>query len=137
MMRRRRSRPRRPTGLEPGVPISRLEWSRKENEPRRPTTAKRLAALALAAVEAVLLTWLLAGPAFALKHVEVSGAHHLSSAEITRQAGLTGGGSVLGLDVDSIRRKLQELPWVRTATITPVLPDRVVIDVAEWRAVAA
>lgn len=136
-MRRRRSRPRRPSGLEPGVPLSRLEWSRRDTDPRRPPTAKRFLALVVAAVEAGLLIWLLAGPAFALKSVQVTGARHLTAGEVTKQAGLIEGASVLGLDVDTIRRKLQELPWVRAATVTPVLPDRVVIGIAEWRAVAA
>ena len=135
--RRRRSLPRREGRLEPGVPISRLEWSRREREPRRPPARLRALAGAAALLELVLVFWLLAGPTFGLRSIDVSGVHHLSAAQIRDATGIAGRPSVLGLDADTIRRKLEELPWVRTAAVTPVLPDRLEIDIQEWRAVAA
>ena len=134
--RRRRSLPRQQGRLEPGVPVSRLEWSRREREPQRaPAGGRALAAVAIV-LELIVLVWLLSGTPFALRSIDVSGVHHLSAAQVRLATGLTGHPSVIGLDADTIRRKLQELPWVRTAAVTPVLPDRLDITVQEWRAVA-
>lgn len=135
-IRRRRSSPRRPGRLEPGVPISRLEWSRREHEPHHPPSRLRLLALAGAAVELVVLVWLLAGPVFSLRSIEVTGAHHLSAAQVRAATGLAGHPSVLGLDADTIRRRLELLPWVRSAQVTPHLPGTLEIELQEWRAVA-
>ena len=43
---------------------------------------------------------------------------------------------MLVLDGDSIRRDLERLPWVRTAAVQPLLPDRVTIAIEEWSPVA-
>lgn len=135
-IRRRRSSPRRPGRLEPGVPISRLEWSRREREPRHPASRLRAAAVAAAVVELAVLIWVLAGPLFALRSIDVAGAHHLSAAQVRRAAGISGHPSVLGLDADTIRRRLEQLPWVRSAQVTPELPGTLQIDVQEWSAIA-
>ncbi len=119
------------------MPIGRLEWTRREPEVRHPPMRTRaLAALALL-VELGLLVWLLAGPAFGLRDVQIVGLHHLTAAQVRAATGLRGEPSVLGLDADTIRRKLEQLPWVRAASVTPVLPSTLRITVSEWRAVAA
>ena len=137
--RRSRSLPRRDwrRGLEPGVPIGRLEWTRREPEQRHPPSPRRIAAAGAALVELVLLVWLLAGSAFGLRTIDVSGNQHLSVAQVRDATGLRGQPSVLGLDADTIRRKLELLPWVRAAGVTPVLPSTLRISISEWRAVAA
>jgi cell division septal protein FtsQ len=137
--RRRRSLPRRAwrQALEPGVPVGRLEWTRREPEARHPTASRRAAAAAAALVELVLLVWLLAGSGFALRTFQIDGLHHLTAAQIRAATGLRGEPSVLGLDADTIRRKLEQLPWVRAASVTPVLPSTLRVSISEWRALAA
>lgn len=136
--RRRRSLPRRSgRGLEAGVPVSRLEWSRREQAARHPPAAPRLLALAAAALEAVILVWLLAGSVFGLNRVEVTGVSHLTAAQVRQAAGVAGHPSLLALDADTIRRKLEQLPWVRSASVTAELPSSLLIQVQEWRPVAA
>jgi cell division septal protein FtsQ len=88
-------------------------------------------------VELVLLGWLLLGSAFGLRDFQIQGLHHLTAAQVQAATGLKGEPSVLGLDADTIRRKLEQLPWVRAATVTPVLPSTLQITIFEWRAVAA
>jgi cell division septal protein FtsQ len=83
-----------------------------------------------------LLVWVLQGERTTVHQVTVSGLAHLGRAEVIRSAGLDGRASVLVLDGDSIRRDLERLPWVRTASVQPLLPDRVAIDIREWPPVA-
>ncbi|HEX6488211.1 MAG TPA: FtsQ-type POTRA domain-containing protein [Candidatus Dormibacteraeota bacterium] len=119
------------------MPISRLEWSRQEQEPRHPAAGRRALAVAGVVLEGLLLAWLLLGSALRVTQVAVTGNQHLTAAEVRAASGLSSRPSVIGLDVDTIRRKLLQLPWVRAATVTPELPSSVLIDVQEWRAVAA
>ena len=119
------------------MPIGRLEWTRREQEPRHPPAARRILAAAAVGVELILLIWLLAGSAFGLRTFDVVGNQHLTVAQVRAATGLRGRPSVLGLDADTIRRKLEQLPWVRAATVTPVLPSTLRISISEWRPVAA
>lgn len=96
----------------------------------------RAGALLLALAEAGLLAWLLFGPAFALREVEVQGTHRLTPAQVRAAAGLTGGGSVFALDAATIARRLGGTAWVKDASVEPRLPDGVVVRVDEWQPVA-
>ena len=137
--RRRRSLPRRDwrSDLEPGVPINRLEWTRREREQRHPPAERRVLAAAAVVVELVLFGWLLLGSAFGLRDVQIAGTRHLTAAQVEAATGIHREQSVLGLDADTIRRKLEQLPWVRAASVTPVLPSTLRITISEWRPVAA
>jgi len=68
--------------------------------------------------------------------VSVTGLKHLTRDQVVTATGLTRHTSVLLVDGDSIRRDLQRLAWVRTASVQPLLPDRVAIAVEEWQPVA-
>ncbi len=83
-----------------------------------------------------MLGWILGGDRTVVHQVSITGLAHLSRAQVIRSAGLDGRASVLVLDGDSIRRDLERLPWVRTASVQPLLPDRVAIDIQEWAPVA-
>lgn len=98
--------------------------------------AWRLAALVIALCEAALLAWLLAGPAFQVRHVDVAGATHLRSPEVVAAAGLDRPRSLFAVDAATIRRKLTANPWIRDASVTASLPDRVALSVEEWAPVA-
>jgi cell division septal protein FtsQ len=96
----------------------------------------RALALLLAGAEVFVLVWVLGGELTVVHDVSITGLAHLSRAQVIRSAGLDGRASVLVLDGDSIRRDLERLPWVRTASVQPLLPDRVTIDIQEWAPVA-
>jgi cell division septal protein FtsQ len=104
---------------------------------RHPPARRRALAATALVVELVLLIWLLAGSLFGLRQIDVTGTSHLTAAEVRAATGLHGEPSILGLDADTIRRKLEQLPWVRAATVTPVLPSTLRITISEWRAIAA
>lgn len=96
----------------------------------------RALAVLLAGAEVFLLGWALRGDATTVRLVTVTGLAHLSRDQVIQAAGLTRRTSVLVVDGDSIRRGLERLPWVRTASVQPLLPDRVAISIAEWAPVA-
>jgi cell division septal protein FtsQ len=96
----------------------------------------RLLAGVVALAELAALGWLVAGPAFQVHHVEVSGTRHLRPAEVVALAGLQKPGTVFGVDPASTRRRLAVTPWVRTSEVTTQLPDRVLVRVDEWVPVA-
>jgi cell division protein FtsQ len=90
----------------------------------------------VAAAEVVAIGWLLRGDLTSVHQVTVTGLAHVTRQQVVQAAGLDGRASVLLLDGDSIRRDLERLPWVRTASVQPLLPDRVAIAIQEWPPVA-
>jgi cell division protein FtsQ len=116
----------------------RVERPARPRRPRRRIAALgwRLLALFLAAAELAGAGWALRSDTLAVHEVTVSGLKHLSREQVVAATGLTSRTSVLTVDGDSIRRDLQRLAWVRTASVQPLLPDRVAISVDEWRPVA-
>jgi cell division septal protein FtsQ len=96
----------------------------------------RLLALCLATAELVAAGWALRSDLLAVRQVTVTGVKHLTHDQVVTTAGLARHTSVLEVDGGSIRRNLQRLAWVRTASVQPLLPDRVVIAVDEWQPVA-
>jgi cell division protein FtsQ len=109
--------------------------------PRRPRRSidrfwRRTLALVVAAAEVFAVGWVLRGDLTTVHQVTVTGLAHLSRQQVVQAAGLDDPASVLLLDGDSIRRDLERLPWVRTASVQPLLPDQVAISVQEWTPVA-
>ncbi len=98
---------------------------------------RRIVAAAVAIAEAALLGWLWFGPALAVTSVNISGAHHLSAAQVVAAAGLSGTRSVLAVDGESDRHHLLDQVWVRTATVDPQLDGTVVVLISEWQPIAA
>ncbi len=98
---------------------------------------RRIIAAAVAAGECALLGWLWLGPVMAVKSVDISGAHHLTSAQVASAAGLSGSRSVLAVDGESDRQHLLGQVWVRTALVQPQLDGTVVVAISEWQPVAA
>jgi cell division septal protein FtsQ len=129
------SRRRRSANLGSRQPPARLPGERR---PRRLIEAfwRRALAVTLAAVELVLAGWLLQAPALSVRQVGISGLSHLTRGQVVAAAGLGGRTSILVVDGDSIRRDLEHLAWVRTASVQALLPDRVDISIQEWAPVA-
>jgi len=97
---------------------------------------RRLLAVVLVAVELLLIGWILQAPALSVRQVAVTGLSHLTRAQVLAAAGLSSRTSILAVDGDSIRRDLERLAWVRTASVQALLPDRVEIAIEEWAPVA-
>jgi cell division septal protein FtsQ len=125
-------------GLEASEPLKGQLWTRSEKSLQAPDVhwARRAAALLVATALSTLLGWLWFGPPLSVRTVDVTGAQHLTSAQVAQMAGLIGGGSVLSVDAQADRNKLLNQTWVQAATVIPQLPGSVLIEISEWQPVA-
>lgn len=125
-----------PQGLERTEPLRGQVWTRPDAGQRKADVhwAWRGLAAVVAAGELALLVWLWFGPVFAIHAVQVVGARHLTTSEVTRY--VQGGGSVLAVDGAAAQQRLEDQVWVRSATVQPQLPGTVVVRVSEWQPVA-
>jgi cell division protein FtsQ len=73
---------------------------------------------------------------FRLRSVEVQGASKMATADIVRAAGVYRDQPLLGLDLADLRRKVERVGWVKEARVVRLLPDTLVISVAERRQMA-
>src|SRR5207302_1901700 len=134
---RRRSsvlpRTRWPNGIERTEPLRGQLWTRSEQALREPGVSWgwRALAIAVAALEAALLVWRWFGPALAISSVQVTGAHHLTSSQVARDAGLSGDTSVISVDVVTAHDRLMKQVGVRSVDVQPQLLGTVVIQVSE------
>ncbi len=124
--------------LEASEPLKGQLWTRSEKSLREPDVhwSRRAIALLVAIAQIGLLAWLWFGPALSVRTVQVTGAQHMTSAQVAAAAGLAGGGSVLSVDAEAARQKLLSLTWVQAATIEPQLPGSVLVVITEWQPVA-
>ena len=79
---------------------------------------------------------LLTNPAFAARRVDISGAHHLSNADVLRRTGLAQNHSLFLFTPDIAEAALLADPYVRSVTIRTLLPDRVDVAISEWEPLA-
>jgi cell division protein FtsQ len=89
---------------------------------------------ALIVIGAALL-WVAQRPYFALRSVEVRGdLQHVTSASV--RAAIAGRlrGNYFTMRLDETRRLLESVPWVAQASVRRVWPDRLVVTLAEHRA---
>jgi cell division protein FtsQ len=68
---------------------------------------------------------------FAVKAVTISGLNRLDEREVLDLAGISPKTSVLFLDVDAARAKLERAPLVASASVRKLYPGRVFIDIVE------
>jgi cell division protein FtsQ len=70
---------------------------------------------------------------FRLKAVRVEGASAMATADIVRAADLYKDKPLIGLDLEGLRRQVQQVGWVREAKVARLLPDTLVISIQERR----
>ena len=73
---------------------------------------------------------------FRLKTIEVQGASPMAKADIVKAAGLYIDQPILGLDLNDLRRHVEQVGWVKEARVVRLLPDTLVVAVAEHRQLA-
>ena len=105
--------------------------------PAKPVASGRgwlwaLLQIAVLGAEIFGLLFLLAQPAFRPRHVAVVGTRHLTAAEVTGALNLPSDRNIFLLSQAELANRLQALPWVRVATVSLSLPDRVSVRVTEW-----
>jgi len=68
---------------------------------------------------------------FNLREIKLKGQEHTSDSAIIAAVGLGPGVTLLGLDVEAARTRLEGLPWVKTAAVRKALPDRLLVEIEE------
>ncbi len=124
--------------LEHTEPLRGQVWTRSERSLREPDVhwGRRVLAGGVAILEVGLLGWMWFGPALRVQTMEITGAQHMSVSQVTKEAGLSDGVSIISVDGISGRERLLNQVWVRSATVQPRFPGTVVIQVSEWQPVA-
>lgn len=108
-------------------------------EVRRAQGRRRLRALAFITASAVVgaAAWgALRSPLLDVDARVVVGARHTPPGEILRASGIGSGDALVDVDEERAARRVEELPWVRHATVRRAWPDRVTLTVVERRATA-
>jgi cell division protein FtsQ len=92
-----------------------------------------LAFLVLVSLLASFRSYLLRSPKFAIGIKEIQGLRHLSESQVLLKLKETEeqNRSLFALDLDGLRKSVELLPWVRTATVRRIWPDRLMIQVTE------
>ncbi len=83
--------------------------------------------------------FLLASPAMALIHpdqVSISGTHYTSRRSVLEIFAADRGKSILRIPIDERRRELESIPWVESAVVRRVLPNRIAVAITERTPVA-
>ena len=79
---------------------------------------------------------ILASPLFAVRQIDVTGVTYSDPALLGNVSDSLRGASVFTADLEGAQRRLEGDPWVRQARLNWYLPNRVVIEIEERRAVA-
>lgn len=96
-----------------------------------------LVGLVVLAATLVALNWLLRASPFPMRHVEVTTPlKHASAKQMEALLARQGRGNFFAFPIDELRGALERLPWVRTATVRRVWPDRLEIAIEEHVAFA-
>jgi len=90
-----------------------------------------LSALCLASYRALLSSQLLQ-----VTRIQVNGCQYLDPQAVIQQAKIPSGVNILSLDLDGVRKRLTQHPWIATAAISREIPDRIRIEIEERKPVA-
>lgn len=78
----------------------------------------------------------LANAGFRVEEVMLEGRRNESSAQIMRALGISRGAPLLSVDLASARNRLEELPWIRVASVEREFPNTVRVRIVERRPLA-
>ena len=84
-----------------------------------------------------LLAWLLALPAFDLRHIDIRGQlKHVDEAQIKLLGSRNIRGNFFTAELDDVRAAFEKLPWVDAARVSRRWPDRLVVELEEHQPLA-
>lgn len=69
-------------------------------------------------------------------NIEVGGNSHVSRAEIVRVFGGDISRNIFAVPLDDRKKQLEQVPWVESATVMRILPDRIRVNVVERKPIA-
>lgn len=70
---------------------------------------------------------------FVVRTVRVEGVERAEAAEVVEAARVARGGNLFAVDVQAVRRAVEQLPWIRTARVSRTVPSTLTIAVEEWQ----
>jgi cell division protein FtsQ len=73
---------------------------------------------------------------FRLDNVRLDGASAQASADILRAAALPKGAPLFAVDLDAARKRIEQVGWVRSASVMRLYPDSILISIDERHLVA-
>ncbi|MBK8177070.1 MAG: cell division protein FtsQ/DivIB [Rhodospirillales bacterium] len=73
---------------------------------------------------------------FVVRDVFVVGRTETPKATLLNALGVRRGVPILAIDLEAARERVQQLPWVRDASVRRVLPDTVIVELVERRPLA-
>lgn len=105
--------------------------------PAKPVAASRgllwaLLQLGVLGAEIFAALFLLAQPAFRPQQVQVTGIHHVTAPQVIAALDLQQDRNIFFLNHADLQRRVEVLPWVKSASVTLALPNRVSVQVVEW-----
>ncbi|MGB3810509.1 MAG: cell division protein FtsQ/DivIB [Parvibaculum sp.] len=68
---------------------------------------------------------------FSIDDVTVSGRSHADSQQLLAALGIKRGDPIFGFDTEAARQRVERVDWVKSATVTRLLPDAIRIDIVE------
>ena len=123
--------------------VGTIEKRRRRPAPAsaKPTTSARgwiwaVAQMAILGAEVFAALFLLAQPAFLPRQVTVIGTTHLTPAQITAALSLPPDRNIFFLNHGELEQRLMAMPWVRSASVSMALPDKVSVKITEWKPLA-
>jgi cell division protein FtsQ len=127
--------------LRPGkrVPVRRGPLARKTATRLRTALAVTVAAALIASLAAGAYGYSVHGGRFRIASsddIDISGVHNASRVQVMEIAGADIGRNVFFVPLDERRVQLERIPWVESATVMRLFPNRVAVDIAERTPVA-
>lgn len=80
--------------------------------------------------------YLKTSPALAVRTIEVRGAERTRVGDLLEASGLKEGMNIFSLNSAQTQKRLSNLPWVKQAKVSRIVPDRIVVEVVEHQPVA-
>ncbi len=92
--------------------------------------------VALSALCLVGYRALLTSPLLQVTRIQVNGCQQLDPQAVIQQAEIPSGVNILSLDLDEVRNRLTQHPWIAAAAVSREIPDRIRIEIEERKPVA-
>lgn len=96
----------------------------------------RALAVAMALLELLALVVMSHNAALSDRQLVITGAGHLTSAQIRDQAGLGRSQSIFSISPNAVAKRLENSIWIRSVRVSIGLPGRLTVAVQEWQPVA-
>jgi cell division septal protein FtsQ len=71
-----------------------------------------------------------------LKEIQYNGNYHISNQKIAQNLGVLVNSKLWSLQIDTLEKKLESMPWVSKANISRKLPDKLVISIVEQKPIS-